>query len=35
MRIDTDFNYDPTVCVVSSINAINLNQILKSIGFHC
>jgi len=33
MRVDYDFNYDPTVCVVERITAYNLSTILKSIGF--
>ena len=33
MRIDQDFVYAPTVCVVDKINAYNLNKILTSIGF--
>jgi hypothetical protein len=33
IRVDTDYNYAPTVCVVESINAFNLTGILKSIGF--
>lgn len=33
MRVDSNFNYDPTVCVVERITSYNLNTILKSIGF--
>jgi len=33
MRVDTDFVYAPTVCVVKAVHAYNLNHILKSIGF--
>lgn len=33
MRIDTDFNYAPTVYVTKIINAKNLNSILLSLGF--
>ena len=32
-RIDTEYVYAPTVCVVASINANNLKYILNSIGF--
>lgn len=31
-RIDTDYIYAPTVCIVTSINAYNLKYILNSIG---
>lgn len=34
MRVDTDFVYSPTVCVVKAVHAYNLNYILKSIGFN-
>lgn len=33
MRVDTDYIYSPTVCVVDKITANNLNYILRSIGF--
>lgn len=32
-RIDTDFNFSPTVYVTKTINAYNVNSILQSIGF--
>lgn len=35
MRVDTDFVYAPTVCVVSNITSNNLKYILKSIGITC
>lgn len=33
LRVDTDFVYAPTVCVVKAVHAYNINYILKSIGF--
>lgn len=33
LRVDTDFVYAPTACVVKAVHAYNLNYILKSIGF--
>jgi len=32
IRVDKDFIYSPTACVVDSINAYNLKIILQSIG---
>jgi len=34
MRIDNDFNYAPTVCMVKSITVNNLQYILHSVGFN-
>jgi len=33
MRVDNEFNYSPTVCMVKYIKANNLNYILHSVGF--
>lgn len=33
LRVDNDFIYAPTVCVVECITLRNINYILKSIGF--
>lgn len=33
MRIDTDYNFAPTVYVTNVINVKNLNSILSSLGF--
>lgn len=32
LRIDNDFVYAPTACIVTAIHAYNLNYILKSVG---
>lgn len=32
-RVDSDFVYSPTICVVSSINRKNLSYVLSCIGF--
>ena len=32
-RVDIEFIYSPTVCVVDYIDTRNLNYILQSIGF--
>lgn len=32
LRIDSDFIYAPTACVVKAIHALNLSYILKSVG---
>lgn len=32
-RVDNDFIYSPTVCVVENINAKNLRYVLSCIGF--
>jgi hypothetical protein len=34
MRVDMDFIYAPTVCVVKRIDAYNINNVLKSIGYN-
>jgi hypothetical protein len=34
MRIDNEFNYSPTVCMVKYIKAENLQYILHSVGFN-
>lgn len=33
IRVDIDYIYAPTACVVSTINAYNLKYILNSIGY--
>jgi hypothetical protein len=33
MRVDNDFIYAPTVCVVKKIDVFNLKYVLSSIGF--
>jgi hypothetical protein len=33
IRVDNDFTYAPTICVINQINARNLNYILNCIGF--
>ena len=33
LRVDNDFVYSPTACVVENINAYNLKYVLSSIGF--
>lgn len=35
IRIDTDFVYAPTACVVEKITAYNLRYILESLGVIC
>ena len=34
LRIDNNFNYAPTVCMVKFINTNNLRYILHSVGFN-
>ena len=33
LRIDNDFNYSPTICMVKAIKVDNIQYILHSIGF--
>lgn len=33
LRVDTDFIYAPTICVVDKITAVNLEDIFRAIGF--
>lgn len=33
LRVDNDYVYSPTACVVENINAYNLKYVLSSIGF--
>lgn len=33
MRVDNDFVYSPTICVVETINLKNIKYVLSCIGF--